>query len=183
LEDLSQRIFGDAGKTDVIGGSILSTALIFVLLHEYGHIAAGHFGLKQAGSVSSDKIDFEFAELQDCFTLEGQLPGHLQFRQMVELEADIVAFNLLLDLSYAIFVANDDVATLIQGHEFEEWRDSLYPPVAELVFYASAVALALIAAHQDPVEQNRDYPVPLTRMMNLAMLLLRRTLGVQGRRA
>jgi hypothetical protein len=178
LEDLSEQIFADPSHATVIAGSILSTALIFVFLHEYGHIAAGHFGLKRSTTEGPGALGFEFDECEDRFSLEGAPSADLSFRQLLELEADLVAFNLVLDLSYPMFVANNDAAALIQGHEFDDWRDSLYSPVVNVAFYASSLAIALIAAHQGRADIGNDYPLPITRMMNLAMLLLKRAIDV-----
>ncbi len=173
LEQLLAKIFGNAAYAHVIAGSLISSALIFVLLHEYGHIAGGHFNFLQQSSPAKC-AGFEFDEITDAFSFDGFSPGGMETGKLIELEADLIAFNLLLDVSYPLFLADENIEVLMQGREFENWRDELYPPMAELVFYGAALALALLAVHRSPEEAGGDHPLPLTRLMNLGMLLFRR---------
>ncbi|MGA8171095.1 MAG: hypothetical protein WB816_09750, partial [Methylocystis sp.] len=173
LAALSENLFGSPDFAHVVAGSVLSSAVIFVCLHEYGHVAGGHFELRRCQRTEQDR-GFEFNETTDDFSYEGKSGNAFQFSQLLELEADLIAFNLLLDLSYPIVVANEDVAALMRGREFENWRDELHPRVAELTFYAAAIALGLLSVHRAN-ENSETHPWPITRMMYIAMLLLRRT--------
>lgn len=170
IQRLALQLFGEPPEEDVIKGSLVSGALIFILLHEYGHIAAGHFRL-QAEAEGSDR-PFAFEEVASTFSFEGAAGGMTS--RLIELEADNLAFNLLLDLSYPIFAANADVEALLGGQDLRDWQDQLIPPVVELMFYSAALALALIDAHRVRSRGGQDHPRPLARMLNLAGLMIRR---------
>ncbi len=170
LQRLSLQLFGEPPEEDVIKGCIVSGALIFILLHEYGHIAAGHFALQADAEGAAGQFAFE--EVGSAFSFEGKAGGLTS--RLIEIEADNLAFNLLLDLSYPIFTANADVEALLGGKDLRDWQDQLIPPVVELMFYAAAVALALIDAHRVRARGATDHPRPLARVLNLAGLMIRR---------
>lgn len=176
IDSLSNKIFGAPDLSDVLIGSIVSSSIIFVFLHEYGHIAAGHFNLTN-DSREPDALDFD--ELTSGFSFEGSPFNDRDLGHLLELEADVLAFNILLDLSFPIFSANSDVEIALAGREPEGWREDVTPEMAELMFYSAATALALLAVHRKPLVQQDNYPLPLTRLLNLAVLTMRRTIKTQ----
>jgi hypothetical protein len=170
LQRLSLQLFDEPPQGDVIKGSLINGALIFILLHEYGHIAAGHFKLlaEQGGA----DAELAFDEVMSDFSFQGERDDLTS--RLIELEADNLAFNLLLDLSYPIFTASADVQALLKGRDLPNWQDQLIPPVVELMFYSAALALALVDAHRKRSRCSGDHPRPLARMLNLAGLMVRR---------
>ena len=170
LQRLSLQLFGEPPQEDVLKGSLISGAVTFILLHEYGHIAAGHF--KRLAEESGTDAALAFDEVTSVFAFEGEAGDPTS--RLIELEADNLAFNLLLDLSYPIFTASADVEALLNGEDLRNWQDQLIPPVVELMFYSAALALALIDAHRTRTGRSGDHPRPLARMLNLAGLMVRR---------
>ena len=175
---LSNKLFKTTEYSHVVAGSIVSTILIFIAFHEYGHICGGHFKLL-GHQPNTDQQNREFDETADDFAYDIKDFVSTPVNLMLEMEADSIAFGLLLDLSYPIVQANDHVAELMKGHEFERWRDELYQPVTELAFYSAAIGLALLSVHT--TGNRKTHPLPITRMMNLAMYLLRRTVSAPWR--
>lgn len=164
LAALSQSLFDDPDQIDVIKGCLVGAGVLFILLHEFGHIAAGHFVLFPEAA---------FDEVRSRFAWDGEA-GPEAVNKLVELEADIYAFNVLLDLAVPVFEANTDVQTLRGDREFEDWRERIPEPLIQLMFYASVLALALLDAHRRDAGGTNAYPLPFTRALNLAGLMVRR---------
>lgn len=171
VQRLSLSLFGEPPQEDVIRGSLVSAALIFILLHEYGHIAAGHFGLLVQAAGEPDALAFD--EVIHTFAFDGA-DSTTPVGKLTELEADLIAFNPLMDLSYPIFMSDVDVRALMTGREPRNWQDRLIAPVVELMYYGAALALALLDAHRVQTKGRSDHPRPLTRVLNLAGLMVRR---------
>jgi hypothetical protein len=174
LSELAGEIFGDSRHAPTLAGSLLSFSLLFVLLHEYGHISAGHFA-PWTKICKSGAASFEFDEMTDVLRYDGVSGNPDAFTKLAEIEADNLAFSLILDVGYPMFVANSDVAHLMRGREFANWRDEIFPPVAALSLYASSLVLALISARRNDEPGLKGYPLPITRMLNLSLQFLRRT--------
>ena len=180
FETLASTLLGDKSKADVVVRCALYNALIFVLLHEYAHIVCGHFRFEIAKqNPNSDRpTQHRFREVSDSsirFELTSLMGTEVvnRFAALSELEADATAYQLLSDFAYEIFVANSEVAETIPAklppHEVPA---PVLQATNELQFYSATLALSLIEFARKRQGDSGGYPLPFTRVMNIATVMI-----------
>jgi hypothetical protein len=178
---LATKIFDDADKADILLRAVLSNALIFVLFHEYAHIACGHFRFamaRQGGGLAQPCCFQEIGDDPYRFALSASLGREINgnFLALSELEADGTAYEVLVEFAYEILIANSEIA---------ENLASIAPPndvpratreaANELLFYSVCLTLSLLEfARKGQEGAANGYPLPFSRVLNVATIMLRK---------
>lgn len=142
-----------------------SSALIFVMMHEYSHVAAGHVRYVQHTYGGGDAT-LGFSER---YNFDGMAPGgqdaYKIFRQICELEADGYAFALMF--TYAPEIA------ILAGMDHDPW-EARQAAVHRAMLIGCLSATALLDAVSDAAEvADSAYPFPGMRIINLCSAYLR----------
>jgi hypothetical protein len=103
---------------DVIWRSLLYNAILFIILHEVAHVTCGHFLMAiDAGIAKPSREYFTFSEIKPDATSvrtestqEDSLASNMV--RLTELEADAVAFDVMLALSYELLIGNSEVSDI-----------------------------------------------------------------------
>ncbi len=136
-----------------------ASALVFLLLHEYGHVAAGHIAFMLKYYPEYFEPEFGFSEVHKPLSLSSD---YSRFRRMSELEADGFAFAITLDFS-------EDICTSI-GLEYDS--DQASNDIRKAVLLGCFVSVCLLDGVFDQKEEG-EYPFIASRIINLCSSYLR----------
>ncbi len=139
--------------------------LIFVSMHEYAHVAAGHLAYDRATFGDGPDRPLSFTELEGATerASSGRRSGpeYRRFRRISELEADGVAFALVMDFAQEI--------AMLARIEPEPW-DAYDHAVHRAVLLGCLAALCLLEglfAQTGESGGDGEYPFPGMRIINL----------------
>lgn len=140
-------------------GLTYSSALVFLLLHEYGHVAAGHIAFMLKCYPDCFERELGFSEVCKPSSLSSD---YSRFRRMSELEADGFAFAITLDFA-------EDICTSI-GFEYD--GDQASDDIRKAVLLGCFVSVCLLDGVFDEEEEG-EYPFVASRIINLSSSYLR----------
>lgn len=138
-------------QKDTALGATFSAGLVFLLLHEFSHIAGGHV----AFALSS----------QDRFQESETVQELHETRQMAELEADGMAFALLFEFR------DEFVASMGIAPPSTEYQEAVFARTLLLGVVAAISLLEGMFACENELDE--DYPYPAIRLLNLCSSYLR----------
>ncbi|MEP4627149.1 MAG: hypothetical protein ABJR46_16530 [Tateyamaria sp.] len=142
---------------DRVLGISFYTGLVFLILHEIGHAAAGHVGfIQQAENEFKESGDHEESFVQGA-----------SFRQMAELEADGIAMALLFEF-------RNELMTALECPIDKSEAASAITNRAMLLGVVAAVSL-LDGMFARDTDLDKTYPYPAVRLLNLCSAYLRVT--------
>lgn len=173
LEALARSLLGTAASNVVLRRFILSSAVMFVVLHELSHVICGHFAFRRDHGLSDTASGSAFDEIEmSGLTSRSISQDGRSLIKHVELDADQMAYEFLLAIGYEFLVANDEIGPhLAATHPPDALPDQIEHAVAECMLFAAAAVIFLIDAnHPAP----STYPAPEARVLNLAYLLAAR---------
>lgn len=142
---------------DRVLGISFYAGLVFLILHEVGHAAAGHVSFAQ-------QADCEFRESTADHASFGR---DVDFRQMAELEADGMAMALLFEF-------RDELMASLECPAGRSENDLAATDRAMLLGVIAAVSL-LDGMFARDTEVDATYPYPAVRLLNLCSAYLRVT--------
>jgi hypothetical protein len=180
MRTISQALLGDARHVHLCYRIWLVQSIVFVVLHELGHVLCGHLGLL-AQEYPQEKRHFAFDEIADATLSSTDPREESRLRPLMELEADEFALERMLVLAYEIFCADPAVlAILPELPSPDDVAEPLRRQAEALAFYAACTAMALIEAKAGA---SPDHPPAFARMFNLVNTFVRRLpgLGVEPR--
>lgn len=139
--------------------------LIFVAMHEYAHVAAGHLTYDRATFGDGSDRPLSFTELE-CATNGASSewrrgPEYRRFRCISELEADGVVFALVMDFAPEI--------AMLARIDPEPWDTHMHA-VHRAILLGCFAALCLLEglfAQTDESGGDGEYPFPGMRIINL----------------
>jgi hypothetical protein len=174
LDALSAQLFGARQQDNVLQSFILHGAVLFAILHEVSHIICGHFEYQVQHGLA-EPVDglFQIDELDKASSppRASQGPVDGQWRKLVELEADEIAFDILRSASYEILLAGDEfrnrVASVFDPNKLPQ---ALEFALGEAMLCSAAAVCFLIGAERRQ-SAGTTYPLPDTRIISLAHLL------------
>ncbi|RVU18478.1 hypothetical protein [Methylobacterium oryzihabitans] len=188
LIDVASSLFRGRGDYDLVCRTVLNVAVVFILLHEYAHVAAGHLDARRsAGGVAATETTYRWDEVpgpanrpDPALSLAGVGPE--QVGRVFELEADATAYELLLDFAVDILLATDEARRALPSIAH---ADDLDPAQAgslqQLIFYACALTVSLTEQSRQNAGVQGTYPSAGARMMSLCLALLRRQMPGEWR--
>ena len=145
------------------------SALVFVIMHEYSHVAAGHVHYARHRFRGGDATlgfseRYGFVGVAQDGT-ESEREAYRTFRQICELEADGYAFALM-------FTSAPEIA-MAAGLDYDPW-DERQAAVHRAMLIGCLAAMALLDALSGAVEaKDSAYPFPGMRIINLCSAYLR----------
>jgi len=155
---------------------LLVHALLFVVLHEYGHIANGHFRKLLARQKELGVQQFSFDEIsKKAFTLGYDKISNNSLEanalKFMELEADELAFSIMLGASSEVYYA---ISNFLEPHGSALSSTTARAGIDNLAYYSACIALCSIEATRNTSSR---YPRPFTRIMNLINVQIGTLLG------
>jgi len=178
IDNLAIKLLGDAQLREAILRQMIHGAIFFVVLHEVSHITNGHFSRLMAESPSARRFRFDEiddtrqnADLSDADVLERN------FVRICELEADAVAMDLMNVAAFELLEAGDEIRDILKVPLDAEVPNGIRTKASELMFYSACVGVALIEAKR---EVTRNYPLPFTRLFNIADMFVRRRISADS---
>lgn len=161
---LTEDLFGSREDIDAVLNGILNLCVLFVLLHEFSHIACGHihaalgdgrsaFTLNEIGS--SDRLG--------GYGLAGGQVSGAEANKVFELEADSTAYELLLDHAEAVLRASPGLDRIAWDEEASA------EAIPRMAFFACALVVALTEGQRRETGREAGHPMALTRILNLCL--------------
>lgn len=165
-ETLSTAIFGDASHALEIRRLMLHYALFFIAFHEIAHVLCGHlqFGVER-GLFKLSETGLSFDEQSSARRSRDRNTDSTNWIELIELDADQLAFELLSAFAYEILVAGDGFAKLLAEPE-DPNAVSLDMTLAlgEVIVSAASGVFYLMETQRDDYG---DYPSPQTRLQSI----------------
>jgi hypothetical protein len=167
---IALALLGTDAEPVVVYRIWLIQSIIFVALHELGHVLRGHFGYRFATRESNASGRFSLQEIPPTDSSKPLSPKDQRVQWLMELEADEFALERMLALAYEIF----EHCTQPEASDDSTAHDVDAPSrrkAEELSFYAACLAMAMLQAHR---QQGPDHPPPITRLYSLVNVFSRR---------
>ena len=170
LERIARPLFD--GKPDLASTRqyILFGAIIFVILHELSHALCGHFSFRRQqflGGSQPDVLTFDEIDMSAAPTTEPS--SKVGLVKQMEIEADLLAFEFMLAISYELLVANDHLQPLAgKLHGPDDIPAEVEQALAEAVLCACAAVFFLIEKNNPHAS---SYPSAEARILSLAYRL------------
>lgn len=165
-EGLSTTIFGDAAHALEIRRLMLHYALFFIAFHEIAHVLCGHLQF-------CSKRDL-FAISETGLSFDEQSSSHkdhdikteaTNWIELIELDADQLAFELLSAFAYEILIAGDGFAELLPEQEDpNDVSQDVTLALGEVIVSAASGVFYLMETQRD---DHGDYPSPQTRLQSI----------------
>jgi len=177
VEALSSVLLGNKSHQNIIYRSIVYNSIVFILLHEISHITCGHFSyIIEQRQLNNNDINYTFNEIGEFGygdSLQDQSSLDQHFVKLAELEADIVAFDLMHVLSWELFIKNSEAREISETIHSDNPPDFVREKSSELIFYAACLSLSMIEATR---RVHKEYPLPFARIFNIAHTYFSRNL-------
>ncbi|TPE47876.1 hypothetical protein [Amaricoccus solimangrovi] len=178
---LAAVLFGSAAETEELHRVLLHFAALFVQLHEFAHILCGHLKycdakglLKRTGA--GLRLDETGADGHSRKVEAGEIPS--DWLKLIELEADSMAFEMLLGFSYEFLLAGDVFAEKLRREaDPDRLSARMTHTLGEIAITAGAAVFYLLEMERE----GRDaYPLPETRLLNILNAWVQKTLLPEG---
>jgi len=163
---LSATLFDDLAHALEVRRAMLHFAIVFIAFHEIAHVLCGHLpfcfdreiiGMSKHGL----RLD-EVTTLDPDPTRDAKATN---WAKLIELDADQMAFELLMAFAYEILVAGDGFAELLpdkQDPNAVSQRTAL--ALGEVIITSAASVFFLMEMQRG---DHGDYPTPQTRLQSI----------------
>ena len=188
LIDVASSLFRGSKDYELVCRTMLNFAVMFILFHEYSHIAAGHLDAQPAArGAAAAETTFRWNEVpasanrsDPALSVAGIGPE--QVGKIFELEADATAYELLLDFAVDILLATAEARRALPSIAHAEDLDADQAgSLQQLIFYACALTVTLTERSRRNAGVQGVYPSADARMMSLCLALLRRQMPGEWR--
>jgi hypothetical protein len=167
IEQIALEIFNKK-HTDItkeIFLTLIYFAIYFILSHEFAHIFRGHFKYMIKENIKSSNYTYNINEITEDKPI-GIKMFDGNFIKLSEIDADVSAIDICLQSSVELFSKfSDYFFELYQDWNKIDETPKLRNACNKLVYYSASLAIALIEASRN---DNSDYPMPLTRFLNIS---------------
>lgn len=165
-ERLSAAIFEDTSQALEIRRLMLHFAITFIAFHEIAHVICGHLQFcAERDLFGPTNLGLTFDEHSSTDSSSNAHTDATKWTELIELDADQMAFELLCAFSYEFLVAGDGFAELLPSREDPNFvPEKVRFALGEVIVSAASSVFYLMETQRD---DHGDYPSPQTRLQSI----------------